>query len=136
MSLPAWWPRFLERIERLGTLIPEAIEDGERTVGINEKSLENAKKFAATLVDVAVPGTFIQHDGLTRLIWQSGGIEGVRLFSEQVAIKFREDDLVQFVIFRVEQGDRGTSDIMGTAHVDAILDIVNALGLDHVMQGK
>lgn len=136
MSQPVWWPCFLDRIERLGTLIPEAIEDGERTVGISGKSLENAKRFAAALVDVALPGTFIQHDGLTRLLWQSGGIEGVRLFSEQVAIKFRENDTVEFVLFRSEPFHDRTSDIMGVSHVDVILGIVSALGLDHVMKNQ
>ena len=133
MTLPTWWASFNDRIDRLHVLIPQAIEDGERDKPINARSLENAKTFAARLTHAAQPGTFIQHDGMTRLVWQSGKVEGVRLFSEQVAIKFRETDRVEFVFFRVERNDLGQSDVMGITHVDAVLDLVSALGLDHVM---
>ncbi len=133
---PEWMPDLLARIESLRTLIPQAIEDGERETPIRERSVENAIAFATRLGDVARPGAFIQHDGLARLVWMSGKVEGVRHFTEQVAIKFRENHLVEFVLFREEKGEIGTSDIMGIAHVDAILGIVSDLGLDHVMRSR
>lgn len=132
-ALPSWWDLFQERIEHLQELIPRAIEDGERDVPISLPSLENARTFAARLSHTARPGTFIQNDGLARLVWQSGKVDGVCQFTEQVAIKFREDELVEFVLFRKEEGLDRTSDIMGYAHVDAVLRIVRDLGLDHVM---
>jgi len=133
MTAPEWWDRFHERIGRLQVLIPQAIEDGERDAPISLPSLENAMAFAARLDGVAQPGTFIQHDGLARLVWQSGKVEGVCQFTEQVAIKFRENDIVEFVLFLREEGVERTSDIMGYAHVDAILGIVRDLKLEHVM---
>jgi hypothetical protein len=133
VTAPAWWDRFQERIGRLQVLIPQAIEDGERDAPISMPSLENAMAFAARLDGVTQPGTFIQNDGLARLVWQSGKVEGVRQFTEQVAIKFRESETVECVLFRREEGLEQTSDIMGHAHVNAILDIVRDLGLEHVM---
>lgn len=133
MSLPSWWDSMLERIERLHVLIPEAIEEGERDRPISIRSVENAKTFASKLVDAAQPGTFIQHDGMARLVWQKGKVEGVCQLTEQVAIKFRENDLVEFVFFRQEAEGLGTSDVMGIANVGAVLGLVHDLGLDHVM---
>lgn len=133
MTLPAWWDRFQERIDRLQVLIPQAVEDGERDRPISLPSLENARTFAARLPGVRQPGAFIQHDGLARLVWQSGKVDGVCQFTEQVAIKFRESDVVEFVLFRKESCAERTSDIVGYAHVDAILGIVRDLKLEHVM---
>lgn len=133
MTVPSWWDAFTGRVERLRVLIPQAIEDGERDVPISSASLDNAIAFARTLTDVQQPGTFIQNDGLARLVWQSGKQEGVCQFTEQVAIKFRETDLVEFVFFRVENEEMRTSDIMGIAHVGDVLGLVADLRLGHVM---
>lgn len=133
---PEWMPDLLARIDSLRTLIPQAIEDGERETPIRERSVENAVAFAVGLGDVARPGAFIQHDGLARLVWTSGKVEGVCQFTEQVAIKFRETDLVEFVFFRKEKDNLGTSDVMGIANVGAVLGLVADLGLDHVMRSR
>lgn len=136
MDNPVWWDAFIARIDRLQVLIPQAVREGERKEHIRPSSLENAKAFAATLHHATKPAAFIQDDGLARLVWQTGKIEGVRMFGEQVAIKFRETDLVDFIFFRLEREDLGRTDIMGITHADAVLDLVSVLGLDHVMTGN
>lgn len=133
MPLPSWWDAFLERVAHLEELVPVAIQDGERDTPIRTRSLDNARTFAAKLGAVGKPSTFIAHDGMARLVWDSGKEEGVCQFTEQVAIKFREDHLVDFVFFRLKEGEIRNSRIMGIAHVDAILKLVAYFGLDHVM---
>lgn len=134
MTAPPWWAYFLERLECLKELIPQAIADGDRDMPVSPASMENAKAFASSLVGTVRPGVFVQQDGMTVLTWRSGKIKGVHQFTEQVEIRFHDDDRVEFVLFRLEKGDLGTSYVMGMAHSGAVLGMVSALGLDHVMK--
>lgn len=118
-----WKVRFDERITDLKEI---SLEDG---VESSEKSVSYAKEFLGKVNFSDLPSIFLSGNGNVRIVWSN-------IRKEQVGLQFKDDGIVQYVFFKINNSDNLTHEhIMGMMKIDSIIELIGDLGLNRILDG-
>lgn len=116
---PQWLAELEQRLNSLRDI------SGEEALPFSEASRQAAIKFAVSLRRARRPSAFLLGNGNIRMLW-------INALNEQVGLQFREDGMVQFVLFKSRENQLVHT--MGSDTTTGVLQTVAGLGLMHVIE--